>query len=123
MKVRKAMKKKREKIQLSRLQIAVITLAFVVIFITSNILSLYIGLSKNPEVIKQERVSQSIVAIQEEVEAAASAAESLDYAKSEGETGNDFYTFEIWEGGRVKITTMIQYVQTPDDHTIVITDR
>ena len=123
MKARKAMKKKREKIQLSRLQIAVITLAFVVIFITSNILSLYIGLSKNPEVIKQERVSQSIVAIQEEVEAAASAAESIDYRKTEGETGNEFYTIEIWEGGRVKITTMIQYVQTPDDHTIVITDR
>lgn len=123
MKVRKAMKKKREKIYLSRLQIAVITLAFTVIFITSNILSLYIGLSKNPEVIKQEKISQSIASIQEEAEAAASVVENIGYGKSNGETGNDIYTIEIWEGGRVRIMTMIQYVQTPDDHTIVITDR
>ena len=46
MKARKDMKKKREKIYLDRLQIAVITLVFVVIFITSNILSLYIGMAK-----------------------------------------------------------------------------
>lgn len=117
------MKKKREKIYLSRLQIAVITLAFTVIFITSNILSLYIGLSKNPEVIKQEKISQSIASIQEEAEAAASVVENIGYGKSNGETGNDIYTIEIWEGGRVRIMTMIQYVQTPDDHTIVITDR
>lgn len=117
------MKKKKEKIQLDRLQIAVITLAFTVIFLTSNILTLYIGLSKNPKVIEQERVSQDIGAIEEEIESTGSAAESVDYGKSEGETGNAFYTFEIYEGGRVKITTMQRYVQTPDEHTIVITDR
>lgn len=40
------MRKKREKIQLSRLEIAVITLAFTVILVTSNIMSFYIGLGK-----------------------------------------------------------------------------
>lgn len=117
------MKKKKEKIQLSRLEIAVITLAFVVILITSNILTLYIGLYKNPEVIEQERVSLGIVAIEEEIESIGSVADNINYSKSKGETGNDFYTFEIWESGRVKITTMQRYVQTPDEHTIVITDR
>lgn len=123
MKVRSGMKKKKEKIQLSRLEVAVITLAFVVILITSNILTLYIGLYKNPEAIEQERVSLGIVAIEEEIESLASAVASMESVKSEGETGNNFYTFEIWENGRVKITTMQQYVQTPDEHTIVITDR
>lgn len=117
------MKKKKEKIQLSRLEVAVITLAFVVILITSNILTLYIGLYKNPEVLEQERVSLGIVAIEEEIESLASAVASMESVKSEGETGNNFYTFEIWENGRVKITTMQRYVQTPDEHTIVITDR
>ena len=123
MKVRSGMKKKKEKIQLSRLEIAVITLAFAVILITSNILTLYIGLYKNPEVIKQERVSLGIVAIEEEIESIGSVADNINYSKSKGETGNNFYTFEIWENGRVKITTMQRYVQTPDEHTIVITDR
>ena len=123
MKVRSGMKKKKEKIQLSRLEVAVITLAFVVILITSNILTLYIGLYKNPEVLEQERVSLGIVAIEEEIESLASAVASMESVKSEGETGNNFYTFEIWENGRVKITTMQRYVQTPDEHTIVITDR
>lgn len=115
--------KKRETIQLSRLEIAVITLAFAAILMTSNIVSFYMGLPENETKMQREEVSESIEAAGDEIKPAASAAENIDFAKSDGETGNDFYTFEIWEGGRVKITTMQQYVQTPDDHTIVITDR
>lgn len=40
------MGKRKEKIQLSRLEIAVITLAFAVLLVTSSILSFYIGLGK-----------------------------------------------------------------------------
>lgn len=115
--------KKRETIQLSRLEIAVITLAFATILMTSNIVSFYIGLSENATKMQREKVSRSIEAAGDEIAAEASVAENIDFVKSDGETGNDFYTFEIWEGGRVKITTMQQYVQTLDDHTIVITDR
>ena len=104
------MQKKRKKILLSRLQIAVITLAFAVIFITSNIQSLYIGLAKQEPA--EDPAASSIPAADEKKDAA-----------SQGETGNDIYTIEMWEDGSVKIMTMQRYIQTPDDHTIVITDR
>ena len=104
------MQKKRKKILLSRLQIAVITLAFAVIFISSNILSLYIGLAKQEPA--EDPAASSIPA-----------AEEKEDPESQGETGNDIYTIEMWEDGSVKIKTMQRYLQTPDDHTIVITDR
>ena len=104
------MKKKRGKIYLDRPQIAVITLAFAVIFMTSSILSFYIGMAKSEPT--EDPAVSSIPA-----------AEEKEDPESQGETGNDIYTIEMWEDGSVKITTMQRYLQTPDDHTIVITDR
>lgn len=97
-----------KKIQLSRLEAAVITLAIVVLFMASNIVSLYIGLAGNAA---HESVTSEEIAAEEQE------------AKSNGETGNEIYTIETWEDGKVKIVTMQQYIQTPDKNTIVITDR
>lgn len=80
---------------MKRLKTVVITLLLALILITSNILSLYIGLTDKTE---RDTEGESIAA-------------------------QDIYTVEIWEGGEVHIITTVRYLNQLSEHTVLITDR
>ena len=58
----------------------------------------------------------------EMVERATKVAETIS-VKSQGETGTDVSTVEIWDDGTVRIITMQGYINQLSDNTIVITNQ
>ena len=113
MKERGTMKRSKKIIRLDGLEVAVIVLALVVTSVATNMISFYRGTqSASPD-----EADLSIIG------EAAQEVELIAADETHGEIGNDIYTIEMWDGGRVKITTMQQYVHQVGSDKLVITDR